>query len=335
MAKATVRWLACAIAAIACGFTATATLAQDLADTTPVDATIDRGLAFLAKDAIAWKTEHNCSSCHHASLVVWAMSEGKRRGHAVDEAVLADMTTWIASAGEGRTGVPRPEKIPRAFNEKAVHYSLGLESIGELDPMQQEALALLLTTVKSDQLENGSWAAWTDTRPPIFGYSDERATLMATLALLPAAATDEAATAARDKALAWLTATAPEDDPQCTAWRLVLWKRLGRTAEQLAPLIQKIRDRQRDDGGWSQTPEMASDAWATGQALYALAETGIARDDPAVARGHEFLAKTQREDGGWTMTSRPTRPGGEGSTSLIPITGGGSAWAVIGLSRSR
>ena len=37
-----------------------------------VNATIDRGLAFLAKDALAWKKEHNCASCHHASLVVWA-----------------------------------------------------------------------------------------------------------------------------------------------------------------------------------------------------------------------------------------------------------------------
>jgi hypothetical protein len=41
--------------------------------------------------------------------------------------------------------------------------------------------------------------------------------------------------------------------------------------------------------------------------------------------------KTQRLDGSWPMTSRPTKPGGKGSTSLIPITGGGSAWAVLGL----
>src|SRR5688572_26588863 len=58
-------------------------------------ATIDRGLAFLAKDALAWKAEHNCASCHHASLVAWAMREAKLRGHAVDEPVLADMTKWL------------------------------------------------------------------------------------------------------------------------------------------------------------------------------------------------------------------------------------------------
>jgi hypothetical protein len=80
---------------------------------------------------------------------------------------------------------------------------------------------------------------------------------------------------------------------------------------------------------------MASDAWATGQALYALAHAGTKPDDPIIARAHAFLIRTQRPDGSWPMTSRPTKPGGEGSKSLIPITGAGTAWAVLGLVRSR
>src|SRR5689334_13847948 len=44
-----------------------------------VAATIDRGLAFLVKDARAWKKQYNCVSCHHAALVVWAMREAKQR----------------------------------------------------------------------------------------------------------------------------------------------------------------------------------------------------------------------------------------------------------------
>ena len=79
---------------------------------------------------------------------------------------------------------------------------------------------------------------------------------------------------------------------------------------------------------------MASDAWATGQALYALACAGIKPDDPAIRRARAFLIKTQRTDGSWPMTSRPIKPGGEGSSSLVPITGAGSAWAVLGLVRS-
>ena len=58
-------------------------------------------------------------------------------------------------------------------------------------------------------------------------------------------------------------------------------------------------------------------------------------DEPAIRRGQAFLIKTQRADGAWPMTSQPVKPGGEGSKSLIPITGAGSAWAVLGLVRSR
>ncbi len=64
---------------------------QERPDTTAVQGAIDRGLTFLARDALAWKAEHNCSSCHHAALVVWAMNEAKQRDHTVDKAVLDDL----------------------------------------------------------------------------------------------------------------------------------------------------------------------------------------------------------------------------------------------------
>ena len=117
--------------------------------------------------------------------------------------------------------------------------------------------------------------------------------------------------------------------------RLVVWRRLGRPAEEWEPLVRRIKERQNADGGWSQTPEMESDAWATGQALYALAHADVKADDPAIERGRAFLVRTQREDGSWPMTSRPVnKPGGTGAKNLIPIIGAGSAWGVLGLVRS-
>ena len=78
-----------------------------------VDGAIDRGLAFLARDAVAWKAEHGCVSCHHAGLVVWAMREAEERGRKVDEPVLDDLTKWVAESGDGKTGLPRPAGRPR------------------------------------------------------------------------------------------------------------------------------------------------------------------------------------------------------------------------------
>lgn len=66
--------------------------------------------------------------------------------------------------------------------------------------------------------------------------------------------------------------------------------------------------------------------------LFALA--GHCFADPSGPAAAEIRNTTQREDGGWTMTSRPCPPSNMGAKNLIPITGAGSSWAVLGLVRS-
>jgi Prenyltransferase and squalene oxidase repeat len=328
-----VRFIGPIVAVVVCGASSAADVRHERS---AVEVSIDRGLAFLAKDAVAWKSEHNCVSCHHAGLVIWSMREAKERGHAVAEPVLAELTKWVAESGDGKFVAARPASAPKALNPKAVWFALALGSDPRPDAISQAGMKRLLNTVKSDQTENGSWSAWPETRPPIFGYSDENMTALATLALMPAAATgDQPAKIARDKGSRWLAQTKTGDDPQSIALRLILWRRMGFPADEWQPLVRRIKARQNADGGWSQAADMASDAWATGQALYALAHAEIKPEESVIARACAFLINTQRADGSWPMTSRPVKPGGSGSKSLIPITGAGSAWAVLGLVRSR
>ena len=50
---------------------------------------------------------------------------------------------------------------------------------------------------------------------------------------------------------------------------------------------------------------MESDAYATGEALVALRESGVVpAGDPAIRRGVEYLLRTQFEDGSWFVKSR-------------------------------
>jgi hypothetical protein len=50
--------------------------------------------------------------------------------------------------------------------------------------------------------------------------------------------------------------------------------------------VTDLLNRQREDGGWSQTTAMASDAYATGQALVALRLAGaLPTSHPHSARG--------------------------------------------------
>ena len=77
-----------------------------------------------------------------------------------------------------------------------------------------------------------------------------------------------------------------------------------------------------------------SDAYATGQALYALAEAGTNTEDAAIQKAQSFLEKSQRENGAWAMTSRAIMGNGKVATKFEPITHAASAWAVMGLIRS-
>src|SRR5262245_51443326 len=44
---------------------------------------IDSALSFLTNDAVKWRAERGCATCHHGAMTVWALSEAKSQGYAV------------------------------------------------------------------------------------------------------------------------------------------------------------------------------------------------------------------------------------------------------------
>jgi len=85
-------------------------------------------------------------------------------------------------------------------------------------------------------------------------------------------------------------------------------------------LQKKLLERQNDDGGWGLQPK-ASDAFATGQTLYALKLAGMNDRDTAVERGMRWLIGHQKKDGSWHTVS--SAQGGADK--------GEAMWAVLGL----
>ena len=79
---------------------------------------------------------------------------------------------------------------------------------------------------------------------------------------------------------------------------------VGTTTAKLAKAI--LAD-QRADGGWGQRESMASDAYATGQSLYALQAASIKTSDAAYQKGVKFLLATQKDDGSWFVASRSAK----------------------------
>lgn len=78
-----------------------------------------------------------------------------------------------------------------------------------------------------------------------------------------------------------------------------------------------------------------SDAFATGQTLFALALLGGTDDRETIRKAQMFLLCSQGTDGAWHVSADRVREG-DASESLDEIfTYWGSAWATIGLLRSR
>jgi hypothetical protein len=55
---------------------------------------VQRGLAFLEKDVATWRKEHQCATCHHGTMTVWAYAEAKHQGYSVASETVADTVKW-------------------------------------------------------------------------------------------------------------------------------------------------------------------------------------------------------------------------------------------------
>jgi squalene cyclase len=154
------------------------------------------------------------------------------------------------------------------------------------------------------QSSDGRWPLNT-LRPPIES-NDIEVTAITARALQVYAPPSRRAefAAAVDRARKWLT-NAAGDDTEERAFRLLGLHWTNAAKDLVAQAAKELAAGQREDGGWSQSPGMPSDAYATGEALTALGETGTATlTDRGYKKGIEFLLRTQSEDGTWFVESR-------------------------------
>jgi len=280
-----------------------------------------------------FKTSAGCISCHNNSLPGLAARMALDRKVAVNTALIghaekAAMATWG----------PKQENL-----------AVGASSIGglvanvsyELFVMAEaryprnfvtDAAALALLRL---QHSNGTWSI-SDTRPPL-GISDIKWAALVSrglLAYLPAGLSAE-----RDGAIArartYLMNTPPRTT-QDAVFRLLglIWTSASPAAIQEAQA--HLLALQREDGGWGQLTTMVSDAYATGQALFALKSAGIAPSDAVYRRGVDYLLRTQLPDGSWFVQSRalafqPYRETGFPHGRSQFISAAATSWAVMAL----
>ena len=214
-----------------------------------------------------------CISCHNQSLPAIAAALASRRGIRVDSTLAAHPTTaTLAMWQQNREDVLLGNVFTFGGFVTNVGYGLlGFAEEGvEANPIT-DAMVLGLATAQN---RDGSW--WIDDiRPPLGEQSRIYYTALNIRALTTYAPTgrrqEMQVRVARARDLLRRTEPANTQDEAFKLLGLV-WSNAP-TAE-VARQSQRLLKLQRDDGGWAQTATMASDAYATGQALYALRAAG-------------------------------------------------------------
>ncbi len=297
----------------------------------------DRSIAEAVGPALALleKQSHNfiriggCNSCHAQDLPSAAAAIARDRGlpapkeipqlppsmHALNSQRIMDLAV-VAIAGPvwelfdlGMNRVPRNE-----YTDASVWY---------LKAMQSAA---------------GNWEVSQTRRPPM-ASGTYQATALAAYALRtygPPAEKPETDQALA-RAAAWLESAQPVDT-QDRAFRLMglAWSNARPAA--IAAAAKELGSMQRADGGWGQYATLGSDAYATGEALYALNAAGrMAIGDPVYAKGVKYLLSTQAGDGSWHVASRsiwlqPYFESGFPYGTDQWISAAGTAWASMALS---
>jgi len=190
--------------------------------------------------------------------------------------------------------------------------------------------------LKRQQTPDGRWRILAH-RPPIESSDIEvTAASMRSLQLYAPKAGRAEYDRAIARAAAWL-AVAPASSLEDRAFQLLGLGWAHADQAQIDKARQALVAEQRADGGWAQLPSLQSDAYATGQALVALVESGAARvTDPVYARGVRFLLNTQFGDGSWYVKSRaiPLQPHFESGFPFGRdqfISAAASNWATMAL----
>lgn len=284
---------------------------------------VQKALVVLARQSPVFLRKSGCNSCHNQYVPAAALAIAKDRGIPAPPEI-AELPLELA------------EKYP----ERAIDMTVAaIGSVGYelLDAAARRSPANAYTDavvhyVKAMQTPEGYWQT-AGSRPPI--TSDDIITTAMAVNILRVYGPSN--TAETGRAANWLESAAATTTQERAFQVLGLaWAKAPRASIDRA--LQSLIASQRADGGWAQLPQMASDAHATGQALYAMHEGAkLPVTAEAYRKGVRYLMSTQLADGSWHVRTRSlaTQPYFE---SGFPhgrdqfISAHATAWAAMALS---
>jgi squalene-hopene/tetraprenyl-beta-curcumene cyclase len=287
-----------------------------------------RGLEFVAREAIAWQGQHNCYGCHVQAVTFEALTVGREHRYDVSSEQFAEVMrglTTINGGSRGRNGLSVGGD-PRHLIETSQLFggaafarfdaSLGAELRDDLLGVAQQ--------LKAHQNDEGSVRTTDGRFPVVAGMMQATTQALQTWHQAYARSADEQWLEPVRRAEGWMQQQARRLSDEANATQVDLnYAVLGLREAGAQPgeatlraLDARLRSRQGDDGGWSYRLGEPSNAFATGQTLYALRTLGASDGDRSIERGMRWLLEHQGSDGGWSHN-------GSGKAEAM--------WAVFGL----
>lgn len=305
---------------------------------------VQKAIGYEHAESANWMSTRGCASCHHLPMVLWSLNEAERYGYAIDKQYVTDMAEKSFGTPQALVdskqipepgSPPGPRPVDNGVRVVTAFVAVAARSYPMLTDGQQQALQAIAAGLVEKQRADGGWDCHLS-RPPV--NESERSDGAWNLMALHAETSPDSPAAQRaglDKALAWWKGLTSPVDLQDKVLKILVDRRLGKSRDEMQSTIDEILALQQPEGGWRQNAEMPTDAYATGQSLYALALVGYTAERPEIRRATDFLVATQQADGSWPMTSRASNDGSPGGSSklLTPIQCATASWCVLGLSR--
>jgi ankyrin repeat protein len=296
---------------------------------------IERSLAILRPTSSRMQAAGGCVACHAQPITTSAIEVARANGVALAPAPQesTEMRATVSALAPMALQVVSLPGLP----DGSLYSSMTLAALQMPANVGTDSLVYNLAAT---QQPDGSWGGTAgQARPPMQDGGFSRAALaIRTLKAYATPARKRELDERIARAARWLA----REQPLTTEDRVMQLLGLrwaGAHDDVIDRRLKELVTLQRSDGGWAQTPHLRSDAYATGEVLYALRELDVPASVSTIQRGAAFLLRTQEDDGSWKVKSRAMKiqpyfesgfPHGHDQW----ISQAGTAWAAMALSRT-
>jgi ankyrin repeat protein len=275
-----------------------------------------------------------CVSCHNNSLPAMAVALARQKGFAVNEEQAKKELGFAVATDKPYLEPMRLGSTIGGGADTLGYTLMGMAAAGYPADALTDAHIHYLSIY---QLADGSWRTTSYRPPEEYGPFTTTAVALRAIKLYPIPGRREEFQNRLARAKRWLL-SAKASSQEERSMQLNALADAGASASERAPFVRALEAAQNRDGSWSLFPGIQGEAYATGEALYALHVSGeVATTDTIYERGVRWLLQDQLADGSWFMFTRavPVQP--HTFESGFPhgwhqfASDGASSWATMAL----